>query len=329
MSIQLTILGLGQIGASAGMALDNHKDSILRIGHDKDRSAATLAKDNGAVDKTVLTLSGAVKDADIVLLALPLHELYPVLEHICQDIKENTLLVDTSPLKAPLFQWAEEHLPDSCQLVGFTPVISADYLEESEFGAEAAHEDLFKGNLIGITAGKNASTKAINMAANFAQLLGAEPYFSDPIEIDGLTSMVHLTPQILSAALLKASIDTPGWREARKIAGKPYYQLTQPFDEDELPGALASAIFKNPENTTRLINDLIRVLVDLRDLTETPDEAMLEDSLIKLQQDRDLWLGDRKEGRWIDTPQVERGERRGVLSQLLGFREPKGSRDEE
>lgn len=329
MSIQLTILGLGQIGASAGMALAKHKESLLRIGHDKDRTAVNLAKENDAVDKTVLTLSGAVKDADIVLLALPIHELFPVLEHICQDLEENTLLIDTSPLKTPVYKWAEDNLPESCQLVGFTPVINAEYLEESENGAEAAHEDLFKANLMGITAGKGASTKAINMAANLAQLLGALPYFSDPIEIDGLTSMVHLTPQILSAALLKISLDTPGWREARKIAGKPYYQLTQTFDQDDLPQALAAAIFNNPENTTRLINDLIRVLVELRDLTETPDQEKLADSLIKLQQGRDLWLDDRREGRWIDTPKVERGDRRGVLSQLLGFREPRGSREEE
>lgn len=329
MSIQLTILGLGQIGASAGLALAKHKDSLLRIGHDKDRKAVNLAKENGAVDKTVLTLSGSVKDADIVLLALPLHELYPVLEHICQDIKEGALLVDTSPLKTPLFRWAEDHLPDNCQLVGFTPVISAEYLDESETGAEAAHEDLFKDNLMGITAGKGASTKAINMAANLAQLLGAVPYFSDPTEIDGLTSMVHLTPQLLSAAMLMISLETPGWREARKIAGKPFFQLTQSFDQDELPGALAAAISSNPDNTARLINDLIRVLVDFRDLTEKPDQDKLEDLLSKLQGGRDLWLDDRKEGRWIDAPRIERGERRGMLSQMLGFREPRASREEE
>ena len=329
MSIQLTILGLGQIGASAGLALEKHKDSLLRIGHDKARKAVNLAKDTNAIDKSVLTLSGAVKDADIVLLALPLQEVFPVLEHIAQDVKENTLLIDTSPLKAPIFSWAKEHLPESCNLVGFTPVINAEYLAETEYGPEAAHADLFEGCLMGITAGPGVSTKAINMAANLAQLLGALPYFSDPVEIDGLNSMVHLTPQILSAALLQISLETPGWREARKIAGKPYYQLTQTFDQDELPGALAAAILKNPENTSRLINDLIRALVDIRDLTETTDQDALEDALTKLQQGRDLWLDDRREGRWIDTPKIDGGEHRGVLSRLLGFREPRGAKEDE
>jgi prephenate dehydrogenase len=319
---------LGQIGTSVGLALAKHSDSLLRIGHDKSRAAVNHAKDKNAIDKSVLTLSGAVKNADIVLLALPLHEVFPVLEHICQDIKENTMLIDTSPLKAPVYDWAEKHLPESCQLVGFTPVIGADYLDESEYGHDAAHEDLFKGNLIGITAVPGASTKAINMAENLAQLLGALPYFSDPVEIDGLNSMVHLTPQLLSAAMLMISLDTPGWREARKIAGKPFFQLTQSFDQDELPASLAAAILQNPENTSRLINDLIRALVEIRDQIETPDQDKLEDALTKLQQGRDLWLDDRKEGRWIDTPKVDGGGRRGMLSHLLGFREPRQADDE-
>ena len=35
MPVQITIIGLGQIGASMGLALAAHKDAILRVGHDK------------------------------------------------------------------------------------------------------------------------------------------------------------------------------------------------------------------------------------------------------------------------------------------------------
>ena len=87
MKTQLTIIGLGQIGTSVGMALNKYKDQIIRIGHDKHRVIGNRAKDLDAVDKITLTLSGSVKDADIVLIALPFHEIYPVLEHISQDLK--------------------------------------------------------------------------------------------------------------------------------------------------------------------------------------------------------------------------------------------------
>lgn len=328
MKIQLTIIGLGQIGASAGMALTKYKEKIFRVGHDKTREAVNLAKENGAVDKLALTLSGAVSEADIVLLALPLQETRDVLEHISQDLKDDALVIDTSPLKLPVLKWVKELLPETCHYVGFTPVIKADYMDECGFGSEFAHEDLFRDNLMGVITSQTASQKAINMATNLAQLLGALPYFSDAGEMDGLMSMIHLMPQVLAAALLKTSLDAPGWREARKVAGKPYYQLTNAFGQDELPDALASSLINNQENTTRLINDLIRALIEIRDLSDSTGKGELEESFTKLQQGRDLWLADRKEGKWIEKPKIETRQV-GILSQLLGFRGPKPPREDE
>ena len=328
MKIQLTIIGLGQIGTSAGMALTKYKDKIFRVGHDKSRNVVNLAKEKRAVDKIALTLSGSVREADIVLLALPLQETYDVLKHISLDLKEDVLVIDTSPLKMVVLEWMKEFLPETCHYVGYTPVIKADYLGDGNYGPEAAHEDLFKENLIGMVSAPNTSDTAISMAINLAQLLGGLPYFSDAVEMDGLMSMVHLIPQVVSAAMLRISLDAPGWREARKIAGKPYYQLTNPFGQDELPGALAAAMINNQENTTRLINDLIQALVEIRDRTDTAKQGKLEESFTKLQQGRDLWLADRRDGSWIDTPKVETRSV-GVLSHLLGFRGPKQPKEDE
>jgi len=328
MKIQLTIIGLGQIGASAGLALAKHKESILRVGHDKSRDAVNLAKENEAVDKIALTLSGAVKEADIVLLALPLQETREVLEHISQDLKDDALVIDTAPLKIPVLGWVKEFLPDTCHYVGFTPVIDAEYLEECGFGPEVAHEDLFRENLMGVVTSQTASNKAINMATSLAQLLGALPYFSDAGEMDGLMSMTHLMPQVLAASMLKTSLEAPGWREARKVAGKPYFQQINPFGQDELPGALASSLINNQENAARLINDLIRSLVEIRDQIDTADQEELEGSFIKLQQGRDLWLADREEGKWIEKSKIET-RKGGILTQMLGFRGPKPTREDE
>lgn len=322
MKIQLAILGLGQIGSSVGMALAKYKENIHRVGHDKSRKAVNFAKENDVVDKITLTLSNAVKDADIILLALPLQEIQPVLEHIALDLKEGALVIDTAPLKVPVLGWIEETLPERANYVGFTPVIKAAYLEEWKYGPEVAHADLFENSLIGLVSGRKTTEKSINMAINFAQLLGATPYFSDAAEMDGLMSTTHLLPQLLAASLLKISLDSPGWREARKFAGKIYSQLTNSFGQDDLPGELASAVINNQENTIRLINDLIRSLIDIRDLTETSDQEKLDEIFTKLQQGRDLWLADRRENRWIETPKTE-VSRPGILSQLLGFRGPK------
>lgn len=329
MTIQLTILGLGQIGSSVGLALGKHKDSILRVGHDKSRQAVNYAKENEVVDRTALTLSGAVKDADIVLLALPMHEVRSVLEFIAPDLKENVLVLDTSPLKAPVITWVKEFLPEGTNYVGLVPVIKAEYLEEISHGTETSHEDLFKGNLMAVVTDQTANDKAINMAANFVQLLGAAPYFTDPAEVDGIMSMTHLLPQLLAAAMLDISQNAPGWREGRKFAGKAYSQMTNSFGKDEIPGALAAAVTYNQENLNRLINDIIRKLVEMRDREIAADGEALANSFQTLQQNRDIWLTERDDSPWIDAQKSKIPRRESVLSRLLGFRGPKPQAEDE
>ncbi len=71
MAVKITIIGTGQVGASIGLALSAHPDLFLRVGHDKDLSAANRAKALGAVDKVDYNLPSSVADAAVVILALP------------------------------------------------------------------------------------------------------------------------------------------------------------------------------------------------------------------------------------------------------------------
>ena len=318
MKIQFTILGLGQIGTSVGMVLADHKEQFVRVGHDKSPGAAKQAKEKNAIDKVATTLSEAVKNADIVLLALPFQEIYPVLKHIAQDLKEDALVMDTGPLKQPVLKWAEELLPQNRYYIGLTPVIDSPYLEDLDFGPQTAQKDLFSNSLMAVISGTRSSEAAVNAAVSLVQLLGASPYFTDPSEIDGLMTMTHIMPRLLAAALQKTIHDAPGWREARKFAGKAYTQVTNPLTQDDAPGALAAAVIYNQENTTRVMNDVIRTLVEIRDLSETPGQKELEELFTQLQKDRELWWVDRRESSWTDIKMSEI-PRRTLISQLFGI----------
>jgi prephenate dehydrogenase len=256
--------------------------------------------------------------------------MYLVLKHIAQDLKSGALVMDTSPLKTPVTAWIEDLFPSGANYVGLTPVIKAEYFGEFQHGHETGHEDIFNGSLMGLVSNSKTSEKAINMAANFVQLLGASPYFSDPLEMDGLMSMTHLLPQLLTAAMLDITQKAPGWREARKFAGKHYSQMTNSFGKDELPGALAAWLDLNQENASRLINDVIRGLVELRDAVEAEsvDQDKIRDGFQRLQQGRDLWLNERTDSPWIDAEKTNLPERQGIFTQMLGFRGPKPHRED-
>lgn len=61
MTLKITIVGLGQIGGSIGLALAEKKESLYRIGHDIDLKTASRAEKAGAVDKIAVNLVAAVR----------------------------------------------------------------------------------------------------------------------------------------------------------------------------------------------------------------------------------------------------------------------------
>ena len=111
MAVQITIIGMGQIGTSIGLALAEHKDLVLRVGHDKELRVANHAKQMGALDKVDINIPHAVEEAGIVVLALPLDQVRRTLEVVGQCMKQDAVLIDTSPVKQTVLGWAKELLP--------------------------------------------------------------------------------------------------------------------------------------------------------------------------------------------------------------------------
>src|SRR3990172_1278709 len=150
MAVQVTIIGLGQIGTSIGLALAEHKQILHRVGHDRDLGIARRAEKRGAPDKVMITLPAAVREADLVILSLPIDQIRETLSLIGQDLKESAVVMDTGPVKEVVASWAKELLPEGRHYVGLTPVLNPVYLHDLDSGLNAAHPDLFRGGLVAI-----------------------------------------------------------------------------------------------------------------------------------------------------------------------------------
>ncbi len=98
MNTQITIIGLGQIGASIGMALKENKN-IRRVGCDKDAAVSKAAQSLEVVDE-IKNLPAAVKDSAIVVLCLPLGEIRETLRRIGPWLEDNAIVMDTAPIKS-------------------------------------------------------------------------------------------------------------------------------------------------------------------------------------------------------------------------------------
>lgn len=300
MTVQITIIGLGQVGASIGLALKEQEASVYLMGHDKDTRSAKAAQDAGAVDTTKFNLPDSVRDAKIVILALPLAEVRETLEIIGPDLQKGTLVIDTAPAKATVESWAKELIPNGRFYVGLFPAIHPDLLHDIHYGIKGARADLFHKSIMVLTAPMGTPENVFKLTTDFISLLGSLPLLMDTAEADGLVGKVQILPQLASAALLDSTLDQPGWQEGKKLAGKPYAAVTSGLAYHDDSTSLREAALENRENVVRLLNSYIASLLQLRDDIEDNDRDAVGSFLDNAWSGRAQWFEERVEAEWLN-----------------------------
>ena len=307
MTNQITIIGLGQIGASVGLALEQYKSSLKRVGHDRKPDTAKSAQAMGAVDEINFNLPSSVREADIVLIAVPLSEIEETLKLIGEDLKEGAVVLDTAPVKAIVAEWAEKYIPSGRSYVGLVPSIGPDHLLNVGAGQIVAKADLFHEAVFIVCPARQAAESAVKRATDLLELLGASPLFSEPLESDGLMAALHTLPQLMSLSLLNATTKQPGWKEARKMASRPYGLAAAAALYLDEADAVTESIRINRANVARVLDNAIRSLTELRAALEQDDMKLVEELVDDAYLGGMQWLKERLGADWLseDKQQIE------------------------
>jgi prephenate dehydrogenase len=299
MSGQIAIIGLGRIGASVGMALKRANSSLRRVGFDKDAGVLRAAETLDVVDETVRRLPDAIRDADIVLLSLPLGEIPDILKHVSSHLKDSAVVMETSPVKTALIRTMSDLMPEGRYFLGLVPAVTVDALTDPEAGLKGARPDLFKRTVMMIDVPSGMPEEVEQLAVNFVKLLGAKPLLADLGESDGMMARAHILPQLAAAALLDATVDQPGWPDGRKLAGRPFVGVTGGMAYYDDPASLEAAVLSNPQAVLHALDSLIDSLHELREDVERADEQAIGRRLQHAFEARERWLSERSAADWL------------------------------
>ena len=311
----ISILGLGRIGASIGLALQASEFELEIIGYDEDRDSGRRAKEIGAVDKLNWNLLNAATSADIVVLTLPFKNLENTLRLIGDDLSPHTLVIDLGSLKSPGLKWAEQYIKRG-HYVGASLVLAASTLTDSRLSIEAANARLFEESVFCITPSPSAEPKAVETAVNFGRLLGATPFFLDAMEYDSLMHGVETGPGLLAAAMFRAVQQSPGWRDMLRFAGLPFALSTTALDNEDLP----YLALQDKEASLRWIDGVLNELKEVRRWVAEGELERLDLILDELAIERARWLNNRTKNDWTeDVGRPALNQRGGIGGQLFGM----------
>lgn len=322
MTINVAIVGLNKLGASLGLAFHKRSGEVVCVGYDEVPGLTQLALKKKAITKSHMTLQRCVRESDVIILACPTDEIETNLSTIASHAPQGAVVIDTSPNKVQVEKWAQEILPDGIYFFGWTLALNPKYLYDPELGIDAAQDDLFENSYICINDLPYAPEKVLNLSSELVTRLGAKPLFISAVEADGLIAMGHELPRLSAIALLLATADSPGWLEARKLAGADFAKATLPVLSIPERTELGQSLLYNRENLIRLTDDLIGSLARLREYLAEEDVDGLKHDIDQAINHSVLWTEQRKLMSWdsANQPEMQKPERPSFFGNVLKSR---------
>ncbi len=282
--IRVTIIGLGYVGTSIGLALKATALPVRVVGHDREPERVREAMRQGAIDESHWNVPRSVEGADLVVVALPLTEIAATFRHIAENLRPNAVVVDTTSVKVPVMRWAREHLPAHVHFVGGHPIV-----RDVRVGQAHARADLFRDEIFALCPAPDVTAEAVKLVTDIVTAMGARPLFLDAIEHDSMVAAVEHLPQLLALALRQTVMGESSWRDMRKLAGSQFEATT--YLSEEEPAAVVAQLMANRERVLQWLDMLQQRLRWLQaQLAVAQDQERLTEVVQPVFKERAAWL---------------------------------------
>ena len=232
---RLSIIGVGLLGGSIGLAARSVLNDCKITGYGHRRETLERALEIGAIDEAATDLKRAVQGADLVVLCTPVGIFKDILSEIAEALRPGALVTDVGSTKRSVVALARKHLNKSVHFVGSHPMAGSE-----KRGVEFARADLFQNALCILTPDRETEPKAIETIDQFWRTLGMHT--------------CRMTPADHDAALVALQSD-----EGMKLAGKGFLDATRIAGGD---GGLWRDIFVDNADNVRASLAKLRQMLD-------------------------------------------------------------------
>ena len=257
---RVSILGVGLLGGSIGLAIRTHLKHCKIIGYSHRRSTVDSALQMHALDEGYDVLPPAVKGADLVVLCTPVGLFRPLLAELAPLLAPGTIVTDVGSTKRSIVAAAEELLPASVHFVGSHPMAGSE-----KRGVKYARADLYAGALCIVTPSAQTDRPALAKVRQFWADLGMRTRELSPQEHDQRLADISHLPHAVAAALV--SIQAEG---SAALAGKGFHDMTRIAGGD---GGLWRDIFIDNRDNLRQSIQRLKDRLDLLLTLMEPEES--------------------------------------------------------
>lgn len=225
----VAIMGLGLIGGSIALALKQSlRDEVTVTAFDCQKTTIEYARRCTPLDLVTDDYIAAVKDADLVFLAVPVLQMIPLAETIMPHLKEGAVLTDVGSTKAEICRDIVPILRDDVSFVAGHPMAGIELS-----GIAAAKADLFDNKFYIVIPETAKDESSVQLVEAMVRAIGARVTTLDLAAHDACVAVISHVPHVAAAGLVNLLGCSPENLEHNvKLAGGGFRDTTRIASSD-------------------------------------------------------------------------------------------------
>ncbi len=272
---RVALAGVGLIGGSLSLAARRAGCFGEVVGLGRRAEHLEFARQRGIIDRWTQQPAEAVRDADLVVLAVPLRSMPSVVEAMRPALRQGAVVTDVGSVKQYVHTVVEPLLPAGVTFVGGHPIAGTE-----ASGAAAADPELFRGRRCVLTRGPNAAIGAVASVRALWETVGMEVVELTAEEHDRILAWVSHLPHVLAfSAAAAVQRHAPG---ARGFAGPSFASLTRVAASSA--ETWTDIFLANASHVESAVAALLAVVEELRALLRAGDPHALHGWLEDVRQ---------------------------------------------
>ena len=278
---KVSFIGMGLINSSLARDLKIKKFYLSSSAYSRRLSTIKKIKKLKLVDFASSNIEKIIKEADIIIVGIPVAAYQDVFKKIFNHIKPGAIITDVGSVKKEVINSVKKYIPKNVDFVPGHPIAGTE-----NSGPESGFAGLFKNGWCILTPNKNTSKNSVKIIKYMWQLVGMKVDIMDSNYHDEVLAITSHIPHIIAYSIVGtiANLQTTIKKEVIKYAASGFRDFTRIAASD--PIMWRDIILYNRQSILKMLNLFKKDLSKLEYAIENNDDKFLLNLFTKTRRIR-------------------------------------------
>jgi len=282
---RLAIIGVGLIGSSLALALKKAQFVGHVVGCGRNQANLQKGIELGVIDSYCDNVAETVKDADVVVIAVPLGTMQGIFGQMQSVISSDTIVTDVGSTKGSVIEAARSELGDRLnQFVPGHPIAGSE-----RSGVESGTAELYQNRKVILTPLLENKQSSIDGISDMWRQCGAHIEYLSVIQHDKVLAATSHLPHLLAFSMVNYLSGLNDHDEIFKYAAGGFRDFTRIASSDSV--MWRDVCLANGDALIELIDGYKKELDEVAEAIKRQDAEKLLKLFGKAKLERDILVG--------------------------------------